>query len=422
MATAAPTFFRIEHPFGGMDMLKTVIATAAIGVAVTPACAQDIILKPIAEARLRYEHADQDGLPIETSDAITARVRAGATATSGALSATIVGQGTLALLDQRYDGLNGVANRPLIADPENVALYIAQLQYRTKALTITGGRQKIVLDDERFVGNVAFRDNGQTYDAVRMEAAPVKGLKLDVSYAWSARTIWGFQGRGVRQQGMSGDNIFANLSYATPVGTLTGFAYLVDQNEVAVQGYRLSSQTYGARLAGGIPLSKNVKLSYQFSHARQSDYHRNPNDYRADYWLADATLDIRGWKLNGGYEALGADRGTALTSFQTPLGTNFKFQGWADKFLITPPNGIRDIYAGGGYGWKQFGPLTGVSLAATWHRFESDRLDQHYGNEWNLLASAKLAKTMLSVRYARYDAKDFATDTEKLWLQADWML
>lgn len=422
MATAAPTFFRIEHPFGGMDMLKTVIATAAIGAAVTPACAQDIILKPIAEARLRYEHADQDGLPIETSHAITARVRAGATATSGALSATIAGQGTLALLDRRYDGLNGVANRPLIADPENVALYIAQLQYRTKALTVTGGRQKIVLDDERFVGNVAFRDNGQTYDAVRMEAAPVKGLKLDVSYAWSARTIWGFQGRGVRQQAISGDNIFASLSYATPVGTLTGFAYLVDQNEVAVQGYRLSSQTYGARLAGGLPLSKNVKLSYQFSHARQSDYHRNPNDYRADYWLADATLDIRGWRLNGGYEVLGADRGTALTSFQTPLGTNFKFQGWADKFLTTPPNGIRDIYAGGGYGLKQLGPLTGVSLAATWHRFESDCLDQHYGSEWNLLASAKLAKTMLSVRYARYAAKDFATDTEKLWLQADWTL
>lgn len=403
-------------------MLRIVIATAAIGAAATPAFAQDILLKPIAEARLRYEHADQAGLPIETSDAITARVRAGATASSGAVSATIVEQGTLAILDRRYDGLNGVANRPLIADPENVALYIAQLQYRTKALTLTGGRQKIALDDERFVGNVAFRDNAQTYDAVRLEAVPVKGLKLDVAYAWSARTIWGFQGHGVRQQAISGDNVFANLSYATPVGTLTGFAYLIDQDEAAVQGYRLSSQTYGARLAGGVPLSKVVKLSYQLSHARQSAYHRNPNDYRADYWLADATLDVWGWKLNGGYDVLGADRGMALTSFQTPLGTNFKFQGWADKFLTTPPNGVRDLYAGGGYGWKRLGPLSGLSLAATWHRFRSDRLDQNYGDEWDLLASAKLAKTMLSVRYARYDAKSFATDTEKLWLQADWTL
>lgn len=402
--------------------MKYLFATAAMIAVAGPACAQEILLKPVAEARLRYEHADQAGLPIDTSDAVTARVRAGAMASSGALSATVVGQGTLSILDRRYDGLNGAATRPLIADPENVALYIAQLQYRSKALTLTGGRQKIALDDERFVGNVAFRDNGQTYDAARLELVPAKGLKIDIAYAWSARTIWGFQGRGARQQAVSGDNIFANLSYATPVGTLTGFAYLVDQGEAAVQGYRLSSQTYGARLAGALPISRIAKISYQLSHARQSDYHRNPNDYRADYWLADATLDVKGWKLNAGYEVLGADRGAALTSFQTPLGTNFKFQGWADKFLTTPANGVRDLYAGGGYGWKRLGPLTGVSLLVTWHRFDSDRLDQHYGNEWNLLASAKAGKTMLSARYAHYDAKAFATDTEKLWLQADWTL
>jgi len=387
-----------------------------------PVCAQEILLKPVVEARLRYEHANQAGLLVDTSDAVTARIRVGAVASSGALSATVVGQGTLAILDRRYDGLNRAATRPLIADPENVALFIAQLQYRSKALTLTGGRQKIALDDERFVGSVAFRDNGQTYDAARLELVPAKGLKLDIAYAWSARTIWGFQGRGARQKAVSGDNIFANLSYTTTVGTLTGFAYLVDQDEAAVQGYRLSSQTYGARLTGALPISRIANISYQLSHARQSGYHRNPNDYRADYWLADATLDVKGWKLNAGYEVLGADRGASLTSFQTPLGTNFKFQGWTDKFLTTPVNGVRDLYAGGGYGWKRFGPMTGVSLLATWHRFDSDRLDQHYGTEWNLLASAKAGKTMLSARYAHYDAKAFATDTEKLWLQADWTL
>lgn len=401
-------------------MIATAATLAVAGTAMPAAHAQDIVLKPVAEARLRYEQADQKGLPIEQSDALTVRARAGLTASSGALSATVVGQGTLAVIDTYYDGLNGAATRPIVADPENIALYIAQLQYKTKALTLTGGRQKIVLDDERFVGNVAFRDNGQTFDAVRAELTPAKGLKLDVSYAWSVRTIWGFQGRNARQQAVSGDNIFANLSYATPIGALTGFAYLVDQDEAAMQGFRMSSQTYGVRLAGARPLSKTAKFSYQFSYARQSDYHRNPNDYSADYWLADATLDVKGWKLNAGYEVLGASRGAALTSFQTPLGTNFKFQGWADKFLITPANGIRDLYVGGGYGWKQLGPLSGVALTATWHRFDSDRLDQHYGNEINLIASAKVKKTALSARYARYDAKVTATDTQKLWIQADW--
>lgn len=401
--------------------MKYLLATTAALAVAGPACAQQIDLKPVAEARLRYEHVDQDGLA-QQADALTVRARAGLTASSGALSATLVGQGTLAVIDRYFDGFDNAATRPLVADPQNVALYIAQLQYRTRALTLTGGRQKIVLDDERFVGNVAFRDNGQTFDAVRAELTPAKGLKLDVSYAWSVRTIWGFQGKGARQQAVSGDNILANLSYATPVGTLSGFAYLVDQDEAAVQAYRLSSQTYGVRLAGRQPLSKSAKIAYQLSYARQSDYHRNPNDYAADYWLADATLDLHGWKLNAGYEILGASHGTAFTSFQTPLGTNFKFQGWADKFLTTPANGMRDLYVGTGYGWKQIGPLSGVALAATWHRFESDRLDQHYGNEWDLIASAKLRRTALSVRYAHYDARAMATDTDKLWLQADWSI
>lgn len=404
-----------------MNYLYATAATLAVaGTAMSTAHAQDIKLKPVAEARLRYEHADQEGLATEKSDALTIRARAGLVATSGALSATVIGQGNLAVVDKYFDGLNGAATRPIVADPENIALYIAQLQYKTKMVTLTGGRQRIALDDERFVGNVAFRNNGQTFDAMRMELTPAKGLKLDVSYAWSVRTIWGFQGKGARQQAVSGDNIFANLSYVTPVGTLTGFAYLVDQDEAAVQAFRLSSQTYGLRLAGAQPLSKAAKLSYQLSYAKQADHHANPNNYSADYWLADATLDVKGWKLNAGYEVLGASSGAAFTSFQTPLGTNFKFQGWADKFLTTPANGIRDLYVGGGYGWKQLGPLSAVALQVAWHRFDSDRLDQHYGDEINFIASAKVKKTALSVRYARYDAKAMATDTQKLWLQADW--
>lgn len=397
------------------------IATAACMAVAGPACAQTITLKPVAEARVRYENVDQDGIA-KKADALTIRVRGGVQASSGPLSATVVAQGTLAAIDDYYDGLNGVANRPIVADPENIALYIAQLQYKTKALTLTAGRQKLVLDDERFVGNVGFRDNAQTFDAVRAELTPLPKLKLDVAYAWSVRSIWGIDGRGARQQAIAGDNVLANLSYVTPVGTLTGFAYLVDQDEAAVQNYRMSSQTYGVRLAGAKPLSKAVKASWQLSYARQSDYHRNPNDYSADYWLADATLEVKGWKLNGGYEVLGASSGVALTSFETPLGTNFKFQGWADKFLVTPPNGVRDLYVGGGYGLKELGPLKAVSFQAAWHRFESDRLSQHYGNEIDLLASAKWRKTAISVRYAHYDAKSFATDTDKLWLQLDWMI
>lgn len=399
--------------------MRYLLATAAALAVAGPACAQDITLKPVAEARLRYEHADQEGLA-QKADALTVRARAGVQAVGAEWSATVVGQGTLAIIDDYHDGVNGAATRPIVADPRNVALYVAQMQYRGAALTLTGGRQKIALDDERFVGNVAFRDNAQTFDAVRAELTPARGVKLDVAYAWSVRTIWGIDGNGARQQAVSGDNIFANLSWVMPLGTLTGFAYLVDQDEAAAQGYRLSSQSYGVRLTGARPLLESVTLSYQFSYARQSDYRRNPGDYAAGYWLADATLEVRGWRLNAGYEVLGASHGAALTGFQTPLGANFKFQGWADKLLTTPPDGIRDLYVGGGHGWKELGPLSAIALQAVWHRFESDRIDRHYGDEWDFLASAKVGKMALSLRYARYDAKAFATDTHKFWAQIDW--
>lgn len=397
--------------------MRAAFLLAGLAAAV-PAAAQT--LKPLAEARLRYEQVEQDDLALH-ADALTLRVRAGVQASHGPLTALVEAQGNLAIAGDYYDGLHGAATRPLIADPQNVAISRAQLGLKLPFATLTAGRQRILLDDERFVGGVGFRQNGQSFDAVRAEVTPLKGLKADLSYAWAVRTIWGIDGTGARQRAVSGDNVFANLSYATPIGALTGFAYWVDQDESAVQGFRLSSKTFGARLAGARPIGK-AKLAWQLSYAHQSDMGRNPNDYAADYWLADVTLDINGPKLGVGYEILGASSGAALTSFQTPLGTNFKFQGWADKYLTTPPDGVRDLYVSAGWGWKAIGPAKGVTFQAAWHRYESDRLTRHYGDELNLLASAKFGKTTASVRFADYQADRFATDTSKFWLQLDWTI
>ena len=152
----------------------------------------------------------------------------------------------------------------------------AQLRYASPSFAVTAGRQRIGLDDERFIGAVPFRQNGQSFDAVRAEITPAKGVKADLTYAWSVRTIWGIDGAGARQQAVSGDNLFGNVSVATLVGKIAAFAYLVDQDEAAMQGFRMSSQTYGARLDGSQPLGK-AKIAYQLSYARQSDWHRNPN-------------------------------------------------------------------------------------------------------------------------------------------------
>lgn len=404
-------------------MARTLILLLALAPA-GAAHAQAVQIKPLGEARLRHETVDQDGLAAD-AEALTLRLRAGVEARAGRWSVLVEGQGNLALVDQYFDGLHGAATRPIIADPENIALTRAQLRYASPAFTVTAGRQRIGFDDERFVGGVGFRQNGQSYDAVRAEVTPLKGLKVDLAYAWSVRTIWGIDGVGARQQAVSGDNVFANVGAQTPVGKLSGFAYLVDQDETAMQGFRMSSQSYGVRLDGNQPLGK-AKIAYQLSYARQSDWHRNPNDYSADFYLADVAVDLGGPWVGVGYEILGAGSGamggTALTSFQTPLATGFKFQGWADKFLVTPPDGIRDLYASTGWSWKTVGSLKAVTVQAAYHDYRSDRESRSYGDEIDLLASARLGKITGSVRYAHYRADSFATDTDKFWLQLDWML
>jgi len=386
----------------------------------TPALAEPFKLKPIIDTRLRYESVDQDPI-IKDADALTFRARIGAEASNERWSILVEGEATGAIVEHYNSGVNLKAQYPIIADPENVELNRAQVQFRGLAKTlITLGRQRINLDDQRFVGSVGWRQNEQTFDAVRIEWTGVPKLKTDITYAWSDRTIWGIDGLGARQQAISGDNFFANISYATPIGALTGFAYLVDQDEAAVSGFQLSSQTYGMRLSGARPLSKRVKLSYVASYARQSDYHRNPNDYQADYWLIDGGLEVDSLRIGAGYEVLGADNGVALTSFQTPLATLHKFQGWADKFLTTPPNGIRDLYGSVGYTAKKLLGTDTVTFQAAYHRFDSDRLDVHYGNEINLLVSVKVKRFTVSAKFADYDARSFLTNTRKAWLQLEW--
>lgn len=385
-----------------------------------PAFAQDVKVTPSVDARLRYENVDQDGIA-EKADALTLRVRPGVTIGDGTWSALIEGEATLALVTDYNSGLNGKTAYPLVGDPRNVELNRAQVRWAKKGSSVTLGRQRLELADMRFVGSAPWRQNEQTFDAARGQWAS-GDFSADLTYSWSERTVNGTHGFGARPTAIHGDNVFALAGYKTPLGTLTAFAYLVDQDTAAVQGYRLSSQTYGARFAGARDLAKDVKLAYAASYARQSDWHSNPNDYSADYWLGEASLTAHGFNAVAGYEVLGADKGVALTSVQTPLASLFKFQGWAGKFGTTPPNGLHDLYGTFGYGWKKVAGLDAIGLSATYHRFDSDRLSQHYGNELDLLASVKKGHYAASVRYAHYKADLFATDTDKFWLQLDWSL
>jgi hypothetical protein len=297
-----------------------------------------------------------------------------------------------------------------------------QIGYQGATGGITIGRQLLELADQRFVGSASFRQNQQTFDAVSARWVSLSGLSADLSYAWSVRTVIGRKGEGARPRSITGDNVFALMRYATPLGKVTGFAYLVDQNMQQVQGYRLASQSYGVRLTGKRLLLHAAQLSYAVSYARQSDYHRNPNSYAADYYAGE--LAVSGKVLTGtaGYEILGASDGRAFTSFQTPNASAFRFQGWSGRFITTPADGIRDLYMSAAPTWKTGGAVSALGAGVTIHRFWSDRLIRHYGDELDLLATAKIERFTLSARYALYRADLFGSDVHRFWLSTEWTL
>lgn len=369
--------------------------------------------KPILDLRLRYEGVDQDGFA-DNAGALTYRLRAGLQTgeflgTSFLVEFDHIGD----IVDDFNSTTNGKTMYPVVPDPEATELNRLQLTNKSFPDTaITLGRQRVILDDSRFVGNVGWRQNEQTFDALRVQNDSIGKLKLDFTYLNQVNRIFGDESAMGRWEG---DVWLANASYPTPFGSLTGFGYLLDIDDA---GGTMSSETYGVRLAGARELGEG-KLSYAASYANQKDYGSSPFDYSADYYLIEGDYSFGAVSLGAGYEVLGGDD---QRGFQTPLATLHKFQGWADKFLVTPVGGVEDIYAKAGYKVGDVGPLSGVSIAAIYHDFSADEGGSDYGSELDLSASGTWDKVKLTLKFADYQSDGFASDTQKIWLQLDFAL
>ena len=120
-----------------------------------------------------------------------------------------------------------------------------------------------------------------------------------------------------------------------------------------------------------------------------------------------------------GYEVLS---GNGAKGFTTPYATLHKFQGWADKFLTTPVNGIEDRYLTLGWTTKKIGRLDALAFTAVWHDYQAEHVSQDYGSELDLQLTARWKKLSGLLKYADYRADGLMTDTHKLWVQVEYAL
>lgn len=374
-----------------------------------------VVFKPLLDARLRYETVDRDA-PLTDARAGTLRIRPGVEVSRGAWSVLAEGEATVALRDDYNDTIptNGIEPFANVADPENLELNRLQLRYATASLTVTVGRQRINLDDQRFVGASGWRQNEQTFDAVRAEGG-FGELKLDLAYSNAQRTILG-EDAGPRRA-WSGDFVLLGASGTAGPVTIKGFAYLLDFDD-PLQAMS-SSDTVGVRVSGALPVPGLAPVKLTASYARQTEAGADPADYAADYALVEAATGVAGFTLTAALEDLGSDQGRGL---QTPLATLHKFNGWADVFTTTPSGGLRDLSLTVGRPLPGVTALPGLSASLTFHDFDSSGGDRAYGREWDAFISFKPGPFVVSIKYAAYDADGFQADLRKTWLQLEWAL
>ena len=305
-------------------LLLTAAATATVLHAGTPTpvpvepAPEPQWIVPTLDARLRYEFSNVEGF--ENSNALTIRARPGLkTAAWHGFSALAEGEFTGALVDDYNGGAPGTdpfdPSKSLIADPQNVELNRASLQYQGYDTTVIAGRQRIIYNNAAFVGNVGWRQNEQTYDAASVGYENDCGFSA--SYAWVGQVnrIFGAQADGAFASVDSNVHLInAHYSGFEKVA-LGSYVYLMDFQDSAVSGW--DNDTYG--LFVDTPLG-GIKTHAEFAVQTEAG---PANDLTALYFHVNAAKDIQGFTVMAGVEQL--DNG-----FQTPLATLHTMNGFAD--------------------------------------------------------------------------------------------
>lgn len=314
------------------------------------------------------------------------------------------------LADEKFNTTrNGETTYATVADPDGAGLNQFYFDYRADDMLFRVGRQRINLDNQRFVGGVGWRQNEQTYDSFTFVFTGMEDLKVTAAYVNNVSRIFGPE-EGNPASELDAATVILNGHYKVEgVGNFTAYYYDFDIEDAPAA----SNTTMGVRYTNNFTAGDlTIPVAVEF--ATQDDSGDNLNSYSADYLLLEGGINTEWVNVKLGFESLGGDSAGG-SGFITPLATLHKFQGWADRFLGTPSIGIEDTYISLS---KNF---DGHKLSLTHHSFESEESlagfgSIDYGTELDVAYSTKLAKNVsLLVKYAAFSSEAASNDTTKIW-------
>jgi hypothetical protein len=430
--------------------------------------------KNMTSFRLRYENVQQDGLqpgtysnasntpnPTGTQDlkdanALTLRSLIGwqtAPYHNWSFAAQLI---NVSKLDDDFnDGTNnfrtnGASNQnsrieyAKVADPDHTDINQLYVDWTgIKNTRVRAGRQQVNLDNVRFIGDIAFRQVMQVFDGVSVFNKSIPDTELFLAHFGKVSQIFTTE--------RTGDLEVINARYRlSPTESLIGYGYLSNFDNLGMGNAwfgtgaanlaaNQSNKIIGIRLDGTHPFTPNYRAHYTAEYAKQSDYKGGDDRIDAHYYKLGGGFGIDNFNLRIDQELLSSNNNQY--AFQTPFGTNHLFQGWVDKFLVTPRSGIKDSFVTATYRYGDF------VFFADYHVLESDenfytvnggtaRNGNRYGTEWNAAVTWNVDKNwMTKLEYGKFSEDDhFAAaanttsnvagtrgrirDTEKLWLTA----
>ena len=396
---------------GLLSAATLLISSATLAVADESSTLGDALAsgKAGVNVRARYEHVDQDDVS-ENADAFTARLRLNyKTGQWNGVTGLVEFDYVFHLLDDFNSGGGTSPDKgqyPVVADPKGSDLNQLYLDYNlTDSTKGRLGRQRILLDNQRFVGGVGWRQNEQTYDSLTFTSSAISKTKLHYSYIGNVRRIFG---DSVDAGSNNVDTHLLNAKIAVnDAFSITPYYYYIDNKDVAA----FSTSTAGARVSGNVKVGEG-KLALIAELAMQKDAANNPVNFDASYaHLSGMWTSSNGLSLGLAVESLGGGVLPGM-AFRTPLATLHAFQGWADKFLTTPDLGINDLFVTAKYQTGKWN-LTGV-----YHDFSSEAGSIDYGTEFDLSAGTKLSDDYgILFKGAFFSGETGGiADTRKFWI------
>jgi hypothetical protein len=364
--------------------------------------------KLLLDVRLRGEHVRDDAFDRD-ANALTLRTRLGWR--SGSLHGVFVlaeAEDVRALVADYNSSANGRTRYPLVLDPEGSEWNQAYVGWDSgRGTQVTAGRQRLLFDNQRHVGNVGWRQNEQTFDA--LAASHAFGDRASLRYAWIDRVhrVAGNAHPLPLQAEQALDAHLLQGGLRTPLGAASAYAFLVENRDLP----QASTRTHGVRLVGSRPAGA-LEWLYAGEVARQSGWRDAPATGHVDYVMFEAGARLRGHGLRLGVEQLDSN---GRRAYQTPLATGHAFNGWADRFLVTPPGGLTDRYI------KLDGPLGSWRYLAAVHEFDAARGGMSYGRELDLQLSRPIAPHWTVIgKLAAYRADAFLSDHLRAWFSVEY--